>query len=152
MLIDVQIALGFDMEMDARVPSQQIEHVLEKADAGRDRRGAGAVEIDSNLDVGFLGFARDRALAHFALQIACPGRQLGLDCGPFIRAAGSSPMATSRICIGGGQLLNHALSKGFPVQAVEPSLALSSYVILRNGPSRAMARQHMARHDYPDSP
>src|SRR6266581_3386171 len=33
-------------------------------------------------------------------------------------------MATSRICIGGGQLLNHALSKGFPVQAVEPRFIL----------------------------
>jgi ATP-dependent HslUV protease subunit HslV len=32
-------------------------------------------------------------------------------------------MATSRICIGGGQLLNHALSKGFPIQAVKPGLS-----------------------------
>src|SRR5262249_39364359 len=39
-------------------------HVVEKADAGRDRRCAGAVEVDRDLDVGFLGGALDRALAH----------------------------------------------------------------------------------------
>jgi hypothetical protein len=62
--IDVQVALGLDAEVDARVARQQIEHMVEKADAGRDRRHAGAVEIDRDLDVGFLGGALDRAFAH----------------------------------------------------------------------------------------
>ena len=43
---------------------QQVEHVVEEADPGRDRRRAGAVEIDRDLDVGFLGGALDRAFAH----------------------------------------------------------------------------------------
>ena len=34
-LIDVQIALGLDVQIDRRVLGQQRQHVVEKADAGR---------------------------------------------------------------------------------------------------------------------
>ena len=37
-VVDVQVALGLDRDVDARMPRQQIEHVVEEADAGRDRR------------------------------------------------------------------------------------------------------------------
>ena len=63
-VVDMQVALGLDREVDARMARQQVEHVVEEADAGRDRRRAGAVEIDLDLDVGLLGLALDRALAH----------------------------------------------------------------------------------------
>ena len=62
--IDVRIAFGLDHDVDARVPRQQIEHVVEEADAGRDGRAAGPVEIDLDLDVGFLGLALHGGFAH----------------------------------------------------------------------------------------
>ena len=63
-VIDVQVALGLDREVDAGMARQEFEHVVEKADAGRDRRNAGPVEVDRDLDVGLLGAAPDRAFAH----------------------------------------------------------------------------------------
>ena len=63
-MIDVQVALGLDRDVDARVPRQQIEHVVEEADAGRDRRTPLPVEIDFDLDVGFLGLALHGGFAH----------------------------------------------------------------------------------------
>ena len=56
-VVDMQVALGLDRDVDARMARQQVEHVVEKADAGRDRRRAGAVEVDRDLDVGLLGCA-----------------------------------------------------------------------------------------------
>ena len=65
-VIDVQVALGPHRDVDQRVARQLVEHVVEKADAGRDRRRAAAVEVDRDGDVGFLGLARRRC----ALRIA----------------------------------------------------------------------------------
>src|SRR5262249_57650661 len=39
-------------------------HVVEEPDAGRNRRNAGPVEVERDLDVGLLGAAPDRAFAH----------------------------------------------------------------------------------------
>ena len=86
-LIDVQIALSLDADIDPRMPGQKIEHVVEKPDPGGDRRRAGAVEIDGDLDVGLLGLARDRALAHCALQFP-----FGAQWRPFIRADRGPPL------------------------------------------------------------
>ena len=76
------------------MPGQQIEHVIEKADTGFDRRRASAVEIDGDLDVGFLGLARHRAFAHFHSSDRCLGRNLA-----FARAfyQGRSELATGAI-------------------------------------------------------
>ena len=63
-VVDVQVALGLHGDVDARVARQQVEHVIEEADAGRDLGRAGAVEVDRDLDVGFLGLPLHRALAH----------------------------------------------------------------------------------------
>jgi hypothetical protein len=65
-VIDMKIASRGDVQVDARMPGQQIQHVIEKADAGRDRGFAGAVEIDGNFDVGLLGGSTQRGLAHGA--------------------------------------------------------------------------------------
>src|SRR5215469_7420842 len=117
-VIDVQIALGSNADVNSRMPGQQIEHVVEKADASFDRRRAGPIEVDGDLDIGFLSLARHRAFAHFTLPTAVSGSILPSR-GPFIRADPNSPLAPSRICIGPGQLLNHGLSKRFPAWSVE---------------------------------
>jgi hypothetical protein len=76
------------------MPGQQVEHVVEKPDAGFDRRRAGAVEIDRDLDVGFLGLARHLTFAHFH----SPDRRLGRNFA-FARAfyQGRSELATGAI-------------------------------------------------------
>jgi hypothetical protein len=43
---------------------KQIKHVVEKANTGRDRCTAGPIEIDFDLNLGFLGLALYGALAH----------------------------------------------------------------------------------------
>jgi len=48
--------------------AKSLQHVVEKADACRDRRSTCAVEVDFNLHVGLLGAAFDRALAHERLS------------------------------------------------------------------------------------
>ena len=63
-IIDMQVALRLHSDVHARMPRQEIEHVVEKADAGFDFGYAGAVEIDRDVDIGFLGGAFDRAFAH----------------------------------------------------------------------------------------
>ena len=43
--VDVQVAVGFDVEIDQAVASQKVEHVVKKTYAGVDSGFAGAVEI-----------------------------------------------------------------------------------------------------------
>src|SRR5579885_2587296 len=64
MMIDVEVALGLDRDVNARMPRQQVEHMVEEADAGGNARPAGAVEIDGDLDRGLLGVALDGGLSH----------------------------------------------------------------------------------------
>ena len=85
-----------------------------------------AVEIDRDLDVGFLGGALDGRLAHVVLR--------GSSRVPFIRALPAPPIRPPPppcICIAGSQLLNHALDKGFPAHAIS-----------RIRPIRPLARHH----------
>ena len=63
-MVDVEIALRLDGQVNARMARQQVQHMVEEADSGRNRRRAGPVEIDRDLDVGLLGGALDRTLAH----------------------------------------------------------------------------------------
>src|SRR5437763_764234 len=53
-----------DRDVDARMAGEQVEHMVEEADPGGSTAHAGAVEVDRNLDVGLLGLALDRRLAH----------------------------------------------------------------------------------------
>ena len=55
------------VEVDQAVLGKLLEHVIEKADAGRDLGGAGAVEIDPAGDLRLLGVAFDRRHPHDAL-------------------------------------------------------------------------------------
>src|SRR5262249_12396062 len=64
MMIDVQVALGPDGNVHARMARKQVEHMIEETDAGRDRRAASSIEINFDLDIGFLGLSLYCALAH----------------------------------------------------------------------------------------
>src|ERR1700722_11360131 len=64
MMIDVEVAFGLDLDIDPRMPRQEIKHVIEEADTGRDRRTALAVEVDGNLDRGLLGGPLHGRLTH----------------------------------------------------------------------------------------
>ena len=99
MMIDMQVALSLDLDVDARVTRQQIEHVIEKTYARGDGRAAFAVKVDRNLDGGFLGGTFHRRLAHGLLR----GAQRLLSGLWALRQS-----SARRICIAGGQLLNHA--------------------------------------------
>ena len=50
-----------------------LQHMVEKADAGRDFGLAGAVEINADLDFGFLGISRNSASAHGELGMLMGG-------------------------------------------------------------------------------
>ena len=56
--------LACSVEVDQAVLGQLLQHVVEKADAGRDLGRAGAVEIDPALDPRLLGVALDRRDPH----------------------------------------------------------------------------------------
>jgi hypothetical protein len=58
-LIDVQIALRFDMQIERAVTRDEVEHVIEKANAGGDFGGAAPVEIQTQTDARLVGFAID---------------------------------------------------------------------------------------------
>ena len=63
-VVDMPIALGADGHVDEGMARELIEHVVEKADAGRNVRLARTVEIDRDLDRGLVGLARNDAFAH----------------------------------------------------------------------------------------
>jgi hypothetical protein len=60
----MQVAGRLDVHIDPRVPGKKVKHMIEKTDSGRDRRGAAAVKVDCHRNVGFLGGALYRSLAH----------------------------------------------------------------------------------------
>jgi hypothetical protein len=61
--VDVQVALGLDLEVDQAVAGDLLEHVVEEADAGGKLGRADAVEVDGDPDPGFLGVALHRGAA-----------------------------------------------------------------------------------------
>src|SRR6267143_5438171 len=67
-MVDMQVTGGFDSDVDAGVPGKEVEHVIKKADSGRNRCNSAAVKIDCNRDVGFLGSALYRCLAHMRVS------------------------------------------------------------------------------------
>ena len=64
MLIDVEVAAGGDREIEATMTRDEIEHVIEKADAGPILEAAAAVEIDRDADRRLGGLASDYAFPH----------------------------------------------------------------------------------------
>ena len=66
-IVDVQVALRRQRDVDKRMARKLLDHVIEKADAGRDLVASGAVEVDARRNAGLLGLAFDARLAHGAL-------------------------------------------------------------------------------------
>src|SRR5207237_284101 len=50
---------GSQLEREPAVPRESFEHVIEKADPGRDLDGLGAVQTDTHLDVSLVGVPQD---------------------------------------------------------------------------------------------
>ena len=57
--VDMQIALGLNVQINQAVPGDLIQHVFEKRNTGIETGSADAVEIDRGLDPGFQGVAAD---------------------------------------------------------------------------------------------
>jgi hypothetical protein len=55
--VDVQVALGFDLEVKPTVLAKLVEHVIKKWNASVDAGRSWAVEIDEYIDRGFFGGA-----------------------------------------------------------------------------------------------
>ena len=62
--VDVQVALGRDIEIEHTVARDLVEHVVEKGHAGIERAAAAAVKIELDVDLRFLGVAFDFSCAH----------------------------------------------------------------------------------------
>ena len=62
----MQVALALDVEVDQAVARDLVQHVIEETDAGVQPGLAGAVEVDSDVDLGFEGVAGDFGLPHKA--------------------------------------------------------------------------------------
>ena len=64
MLIDVEIAGGVDLQVEAAVPREQLQHVIEKADAGADVVAALAFERERQRDLRLGRSSIDYRAAH----------------------------------------------------------------------------------------
>nr|ADI17045.1 hypothetical protein [uncultured alpha proteobacterium HF0010_30A23] len=58
--INVQITFGFDGQVDECMLTQQVEHVVKEANAGRNLVRTGAIEVKGQGNVGFTGCALQR--------------------------------------------------------------------------------------------
>ena len=58
--VDVQIALGFDVQIDQAVAGDLVEHVVEEGQPGGELGVARAIQIDARPNPGFQSVALDR--------------------------------------------------------------------------------------------
>ena len=63
-LIDVEIAVRVDAQIERAVAREQLEHVIEESDAGRDVVPASAVEFDPHPDLRLRRPSVDQGAAH----------------------------------------------------------------------------------------
>src|SRR4029077_6994290 len=63
-LIDVKVAAGFELEVEASVMGEEFEHVVEEADARRDIVRAAALDSERSLDLRLFADAVDGAFSH----------------------------------------------------------------------------------------
>src|SRR5258705_975286 len=69
----LQVALGVDVQVEAAVAGDRVEHVVEKADPRRARSAAGAVELQRDADVGLTrGAGYLRGTAHLRRSMDSP--------------------------------------------------------------------------------
>ena len=58
-LIDVEIAFDRAGNVDQRMARELLDHVIEKANPGRNRIGAGAIKVHFDRDIGLVSLASD---------------------------------------------------------------------------------------------
>ena len=85
-LIDVEIAVGVDPEIERPVARDELEHVIEKPDAGADGVSPPAFEAEAHRDPRFLRPSIDYGAAHRTSSIAAMKR----------RVCSTMPVATRR--------------------------------------------------------
>jgi hypothetical protein len=73
--VNVQITPGADVQVKARVSSQGVQHVIQKADTGLDISLTGTVQVETDIYIGFTRFAGNSSLASRISQGLTP-----LDC------------------------------------------------------------------------
>jgi hypothetical protein len=71
-IVDMQIALGADMQVNARMLRKALEHVIQKSDAGADVEFAGAVKVNRDGNFRFARLAFNRCFAHLQMTSECP--------------------------------------------------------------------------------
>ena len=64
MRVDVQVALGLDLEVELPVTRHLLEHVIEEGNAACETALAAAVEIETDAHLGFEGVSADIGLPH----------------------------------------------------------------------------------------
>src|SRR5947209_13807832 len=64
MHVDVEVAFGADLEVNAGMAGDLLQHVVEEADSRRNARRPGTVEADADRNCRLVGLARDRGAAH----------------------------------------------------------------------------------------
>ena len=79
--VDVQVALGLDLEVDHAVARHLVEHVLEERQAGGELRHALAVQVEPDADLRFLGVARRLRRFSFTAPLACAASSIRFSSG-----------------------------------------------------------------------
>src|SRR6266404_4776048 len=64
MLVHVEVAASFEFQIEATMMREQLKHVIEKANAGRNLVSPMALDRERHLDVRLLAQAFDAALSH----------------------------------------------------------------------------------------
>ena len=99
MRVDVQVALGLDVEIHHAVARDLVEHVLEERDAGGEFRHAGPVEIELDADLRLFGIALDFGCSFphvISAPLVVPRSVYDFPRAYRWSAAGSSPSADGR--------------------------------------------------------
>ena len=100
-LVNVQIAARLDLEVESAMAGKQLQHVVEKADAGGNLVASAPVQVQPDADVGFCGLAVDARLGAPSCEPSCLG--IGNEVPPgfcpipcFDQFAPAFPVASSR--------------------------------------------------------
>jgi uncharacterized 2Fe-2S/4Fe-4S cluster protein (DUF4445 family) len=64
MLVHVQVAFGVELQIEAAMLGEQLQHVIEEADAGGDLVAAAAFDLERAADLRLFGVALDGGSSH----------------------------------------------------------------------------------------
>jgi hypothetical protein len=64
MLVHIEVAAGFEFQIESAVVREQLEHVIEETDSRRNLVSAPALNRERELDVRLLAQPLDAALSH----------------------------------------------------------------------------------------